>query len=325
MTVIDTDPDATMTGVGAAPAVPAPWTRRAGALAVDIAPGAAVVATVALVALSVPLRSSWWWTSVSVGAAAILLSAFNRTLLPGVCGESLGRRVLRIAVVRRDGEVAGPWRLLTRDLAHLADTAPLLLGWLWPIWDRRRGTFADMLVGAESRIAEPRPTRRNPRQLAAAVVLIAASLCALGAAISYSVVYQRDRAISNISAQIAAKGPRMVEEILSYRAESATKNFDRARSLVTDNYAAQLSGQQQAVQKAGLVRNEYWVTNSSVLTATPERATMLLFLQGERGMPPNQRYLTASVRATFVETGRAGWLVDNITAVTAPQPIEAGR
>lgn len=325
MTVTDTDPDATVTGVDTMPTVPAPWTRRAGALAVDTAPGAAVSVTVALVALSVPLHSAWWWICVSIGAAAILVTAFNRVLLPGVLGESLGRRVFGIAVVRRDGETAEPGRLLMRDLAHLADTAPLLVGWLWPIWDRRRGTFADILAGTESRVAEPRPARRDCRRLTAAVVLTAATLCVIVATISYGVVYQHDHATSSTSAQIAAKGPRMVEEILSYRAESVTENFDRARSLVTDNYAAQLSGQQQAVQKAGLVRNEYWVTNSSVLIATPERATMLLFLQGERGSPPDQRYLTASVRATFVDTGRAGWLVDDITVVTAPQPVEAGR
>ena len=155
------------------------------------------------------------------------------------------------------------------------------------------------------------------------MLLAAAMLCAIGAAMSYGVVYQRDQAISSATAEVAANGPRMVEQILSYRDEGAREHFDRARSLVTDNYAAQLSGQQRAAQNAGLLRNEYWVTNSSVLTATPGRATMLLFLQGERGTPPNQRYLTASVRATFVDTGRAGWLVDDITVVTAPQPVEA--
>ncbi len=299
------------------------WARRAGALVLDVAPGAAVIATTALVALSVPLHNAWWWTAVSVGAAAILATAFNRILLPSVRGQSLGRAVFGITVVRRDGDPVGPWRLLMRDIAHLADTAPLLVGWLWPIWDPRRGTFADMLLGTESRATEGRQPRRELRRLAVGAVLTAATVCATGAAISYGVVQHHDRSVADAGTQIAASGPRMVEQILGYRTETARQDFDRARSLVTDNYAGQLSSQQQAVQKAGLVRNEYWVTNSSVLTATPERVTMLLFLQGERGTPPNHRYLSASVQATFVDAGRAGWRVDDITVVTAPQRVEA--
>ncbi|MGB5110905.1 MAG: RDD family protein [Mycobacterium sp.] len=253
------------------------WARRAGALVLDVAPGAAVIATTALVALSVPLHNAWWWTAVSVGAAAILATAFNRILLPSVRGQSLGRAVFGITVVRRDGDPVGPWQLPRRELRRLA-------------------------VGA---------------------VLTAATVCATGAAISYGVVQHHDRSVADAGTQIAASGPRMVEQILGYRTETARQDFDRARSLVTDNYAGQLSSQQQAVQKAGLVRNEYWVTNSSVLTATPERVTMLLFLQGERGTPPNHRYLSASVQATFVDAGRAGWRVDDITVVTAPQRVEA--
>ncbi len=237
------------------------WARRAGALVLDVAPGAAVLATMALVALSVPLHSAWWWTAVSVGAAAFLVTAFNRILLPRVGGQSLGRAVFGIAGVRR--------------------------------------------------------------RLAVGVVLTAATVCATGAAISYGVVHHHDQAVADAGTQVAATGPRMVEQILSYRTESARQDFDRARSLVTDNYAGQLSTQQQALQKAGLVRNEYWVTNSSVLTASPERVTMLLFLQGERGTPPNQRYLSASVQATFVDAGRGAWRVDDIAVVTAPHRVEA--
>jgi hypothetical protein len=241
--------------------VTAGWARRAGALAFDVVPGAAVITTMALVALSVPRHGAWWWTAVSVGAAAILVTAFNLILLPIVSGQSLGRAVFGVAGVRH--------------------------------------------------------------RLAVGVVLTAAAVCAAGAAVSYGVVQHHDQAVADAGTQVAAAGPRMVEQILSYRTETARQDFDRARSLVTDNYAGQLSSQQQALQKAGLVRNEYWVTNSAVLTATPGRATMLLFLQGERGTPPHQRYLTASVQATFVDAGRGAWRVDDITVVTAPQRVEA--
>ena len=322
MTVTDAEPQTTGAPNEAAVDVPAPWAARAGALALDILPGAAMLATAVLVALSVPLHSTWWWVSVSIGAVAILLTAFNRLLLPVIRAQSLGRAVFGITVVRRNGDAVGPWWLLLRDLAHLLDTAAVLVGWLWPLWDSRRRTFADMLLGTESRLLQGRPDP-NLRRLTAALALIAASLCAVGAAISYTVVRQHDRSVTDASAQIATQGPHMVEQILSYHPETIQADFDHARSLATDKYRAELSAQQQGVQKAGPVRNEYWVTISSVLTATPDHATMLLFLQGERGAPPNQRYLTASVRVTFVKPPAAGWRVDDVAIVTTPQTAEA--
>ena len=83
----------------------------------------AVVATMVLVSFTVPPRGVWWWVCISVGGLAILLMLVNRLVLPAITGWSLGRAVCGIAVVRRDGEAPGPWRLLLRDLAHLLDTA----------------------------------------------------------------------------------------------------------------------------------------------------------------------------------------------------------
>ena len=97
---------------------------------------------------------AWWWLCVSVGGLAILLMLVNRLLLPTITGWSLGRALFGIAVVRRDGEATGPWGLLLRDLAHLLDTASVV-GWLWPLWDSRRRTFADMLLRTEVRRVEP--------------------------------------------------------------------------------------------------------------------------------------------------------------------------
>jgi len=51
-------------------------------------------------------------------------------------------------VVRRDGKAIGAWGLMLRDLAHLLDTAPLLVGWLWPLWDSKKQTFADKIIGS---------------------------------------------------------------------------------------------------------------------------------------------------------------------------------
>ena len=279
--------------------------------------------TTVLVALSVPLHSKSWWACVCAGAVAMLLTAYNRFLFPFSSGQSLGCAFVGITLVLRNGDAVGPWRLLLRDLAHLLDTVPVLLGWLWPLWDSRRRTFADLLLHTESRVSvAPRPAR-NLRRVTTVLMLTVASLCAGGAAISYTVVRQQDQSVTEIRAQVSALGPHMVEQILSYCPETIQDDFDHARSLASSKYRAELSAQQRAVTKAGPMRNEYRVTNSSVLTATPDEASMLMFLRGERGAPPNQRYLNACVRVAFVKSTVSGSRIDDLAVVTEPQPAGA--
>ncbi|HET9875705.1 MAG TPA: RDD family protein [Mycobacterium sp.] len=306
----------------------APWWARALALAVDILPGAAVVATMALAALAVPLGGLWWWSCVSVGGLAMVLTATNRILLPVVTGWSLGRAVFGIAVQHVDNVAirpVGPWRLLIRDLAHLLDTASVLVGWLWPLWDRRRRTFADMLVHTEVRRSDPTRRPQNVPALAAVVFLAASLLSITVGPASALVVYQHDRAVDQARVQIATQGPKIVEQMLSYDPDSLQDDFARAQALVTDNYRERLVAEQQAVQKAKPVHNAYWVVNRSVLSAAPNRATMLLFLQGQRGDQGKERLISATVRVAFEKSASAQWRVDDLTVVTKPLPAEDGN
>ncbi|MEE6176935.1 RDD family protein [Mycobacterium sp. 050134] len=306
------------------PADPAPWHARAGAFALDTLPGAMVLVTSTLVALAVPARGPWWWACVFSGTVATVCTAFNRWVLPAYTGGSFGRAVFGIRVMRRrNGDGIGPGRLLLRDAAHLLDTAALFVGWLWPLWDAQRRTFADMLLDTGARRTIARQRDQRLRGGAAALLVLSASVCGCGAAISYGVVREYDRSVADARAQVARQGPRMVEELLTYHPDSVQGDFDRASALATERYRPQLSAQQQAARRAGPVRNECWVTNSSVLTATPDRVTMLMFLQGERGDAPNERYLAASVRVTFVRPGTSAWRIDDFSVVSTSQPAGA--
>ena len=302
----------------------APWIIRAGAFAVDVLPAIAVVTTMALVALTVSRHPVWWWVCVSVGGLAILLMLLNRLVLPTVTGWSFGRGLFRIAVVRSDGEATGPWWLLFRDLAHLLDTASVV-GWLWPLWDSRRRTFADMLVRTEVRRVEPGEPPPNIRRSTAVAVLTAAALCVAGAAVSYTVVYSPDRAADQTRAQITTEGPKIVAQMLTYDPKSLRDDFARAQSLATDKYRGQLAAQQDVVQKGNPVINEYWVTDSSIESATPNRATMLLFMQGRRGAAPGERYISATVRVNFAKGGDRRWRVDDLSVLTKPKPPGNGK
>ncbi len=303
----------------------APWHVRLGAYAVDVLPGIAVVATMLLVSFTVPLRGVWWWVSISVAAVAFLLVLVNRLMLPAVTGWSLGRAVCGIAVIGADGQAPGPWRLLLRDVAHLLDTASLFVGWLWPLWDSRRRTFADMLAGTEVRYAEAEERPANGRRWTVVAVLVCACICVAGAALSYAAVYSRDRASDKTRQELSIQGPKMVAQMLTYDPKSLQADFDRALSLTTDQYRPKMVEQQEMAKKRHPVINEYWPMDWAVQSATPDHATMLVFMQGRQGEGAEIRYVSASVRVSFAKGGDQRWRVDDLTVLAKPKPSGNGK
>ena len=73
------------------------------------------------------------------------------------------------------------------------------------------------------------------------------------------------------------------------------------------------------MQKGHPVINEYWVTDSTVLSASRNGATMLLFMQGHRGGGDDERFITATVRVSLLKGKDGHWLVDNLDVVTKPK------
>ncbi len=79
--------------------------------------------------------------------SALLLYVYDRWLLQGRTGQTWGKRILRIRLLRMDnGLPVGPGHAFIRDLAHMLDVPCLPIGLLWPLWDARRQTFADKLA-----------------------------------------------------------------------------------------------------------------------------------------------------------------------------------
>ena len=303
----------------------APWRVRAAALAVDVLPGSAVVVTMALVWLAVPPRSIWWWISLSILIGAAMLTMANRVVFPAVVGWSMGRALLGIEVVGPNGSPAGVGRLLVRELTHLLDTLSVFVGWLWPLWDPRSRTFADLLLHTEAQRVQPDRRPADIRRGAARVVSLATLLCVAGAGMSILAIFLPNRAADQTRAAVNAQGPKIVAQILTYDAKSLKDDFARARSLTSDKYRPELIKQQESVEKSHPVVNEYWVTDSTVLSATPNQATMLLFMQGHRGGGDGQRFITATVQVSFVKGKNGNWLVDDLSVVTKPKPAQGKK
>ncbi|MGQ0717158.1 MAG: RDD family protein [Pseudonocardiales bacterium] len=70
---------------------------------------------------------------------------WNSGYLQGTTGQSVGRRVARTKLVKIEtSQPVGFGRALLRQLCHILE---FFIGFLWPLWDDKRQTFADKIVG----------------------------------------------------------------------------------------------------------------------------------------------------------------------------------
>ncbi|MFC8191571.1 RDD family protein [Cellulomonas sp. NPDC057328] len=75
------------------------------------------------------------------------LHAWNRWVRVARTGRSLGKQAMGLRVVLEEtGNPPGVWMCLVRDVAHVLDNLVLYVGYLWPLWDAKRQTFADKAV-----------------------------------------------------------------------------------------------------------------------------------------------------------------------------------
>lgn len=125
------------------------WGRRALAYLIDFAP---VIVVYVIAGISVSTERHWEESLVpAVVIVAIVWlgwSIFNRWYLQGKTGQSFGKRVAKIKLVRADtGRPTGFGVALVRDIAHAVDNLICYLGWLWPLWDDKSQTLADKMAG----------------------------------------------------------------------------------------------------------------------------------------------------------------------------------
>lgn len=123
----------------------AKWPARVAAALIDLA---IFWVPLTLTAQLVDLGGAAGAVGTLLSAAVIALGGYNVWFRQGRTGQTFGKRVLGIRLVRLDdGEPVGVPLALGRYLLHWADMLPLLTGWLWPLWDGNRQTFADKIVG----------------------------------------------------------------------------------------------------------------------------------------------------------------------------------
>ena len=73
--------------------------------------------------------------------------AFYMAYQGGATGQSFGKKQLGLRLVgEQTGQNIGGGMGIGRYLLHILDGIPCYIGYLWPLWDSKRQTFADKIV-----------------------------------------------------------------------------------------------------------------------------------------------------------------------------------
>lgn len=147
-----------MTDYSAVPPVPsarpyASWISRVAAVIVDAIPTVAVltILTVAFGDNETTSNSASFQLNGLPFVVYLLFAigwfVYNWVIRQGSTGQTLGKRLLGISVLSATTQQPiGGGLTFARQLVHLLDGIPCLIGYLWPTWDRENRTFADMIM-----------------------------------------------------------------------------------------------------------------------------------------------------------------------------------
>ncbi|NKI40543.1 RDD family protein [Streptomyces physcomitrii] len=79
-----------------------------------------------------------------IGFVALIALAIWQLIQEGRTGQTVGKKAVGIRLVREsDGQPVGVGMAFVRRIAHFLDSIACYLGWLWPLWDEKKQTFAD--------------------------------------------------------------------------------------------------------------------------------------------------------------------------------------
>ncbi len=116
----------------------AEWPKRAQAAAIDWF-GPAVVVAILNAILPLAIGMLLWLAALGW----VLYNAW----LQGERGQSIGKQQAGITLVSQEtGRFIGGGMGIARYFVHILDSIPCYVGFLWPLWDPMRQTFADKIV-----------------------------------------------------------------------------------------------------------------------------------------------------------------------------------
>ena len=129
----------------------ASWGQRAGAFLLDCLINFGPFWLLMLIADVIDDRNSGEGLDLYlsyVAMAYVIVACIVQAVREGRTGQSLGKTVLGIRVVRMsDGLAPGGGLAFVRRLCQFLNYPAFCLGWLWASWDPKSQTFADKITG----------------------------------------------------------------------------------------------------------------------------------------------------------------------------------
>ncbi len=115
------------------------WGQRVGAYLIDYVP------IFVLELIGIISRNAFVWLLFILASLAWWI--YNRCIQAGRTGQSLGKRTLHLRLISENtGEPIGGGMAFARDICHILDSLACYIGWLFPLWDAKRQTFADKII-----------------------------------------------------------------------------------------------------------------------------------------------------------------------------------
>lgn len=82
-----------------------------------------------------------------IGLVGLVWALYNG-YLNGKTGQSIGKRMAGTKVISATtGEVIGGGLGIVRYIAHIVDSLIIYIGWFMPLWDAKRQTVSDKIMG----------------------------------------------------------------------------------------------------------------------------------------------------------------------------------
>lgn len=116
----------------------ASWGQRAVAVIIDGGIGFVI---------SAPGRISGSVGVYAIFSLASLAFMFWNMAKQGTTGQSIGKGVMKIKLISEEtGQVVGAGLSIGRYFVHILDAISCFVGYLFPLWDAKRQTFADKIL-----------------------------------------------------------------------------------------------------------------------------------------------------------------------------------
>jgi uncharacterized RDD family membrane protein YckC len=90
----------------------------------------------------------WVYVQFIAFIPAVVYFFWNFCYRQGRTGQSIGKSVMKFKVIsEKTWQPIGFWLSFVRQLAHYIDQILCYVGYLWPLWDGKRQTLADKIMG----------------------------------------------------------------------------------------------------------------------------------------------------------------------------------